>query len=101
MRGPQTFTFYRLWENFKALVRNSTLYHTRGEIESGDFLTSVVTATTVHDFALINTLVECRLLQQASSATLNPRYRCLAPKDVVEICAKTVGITLDEHLVSS
>lgn len=95
LRGPQTFTFYRLWENYKAMLCNSCLFRSPDENDNA----GIVVRTSVNDFALLNTLVECRLIQSASSV-VNPRYRCVAPRSVVEICARTVGIRLEEHLLS-
>ena len=97
LRGPQTFTFYRLWENFKGILKASHVFNERKSAEGLE--ADYVTETSVNDFALINKLVECNLIQRTSS-TMNPRYRCLAARSLVEQCAETVKITLHEFLIS-
>jgi hypothetical protein len=106
LKGPQTFSFYRLWDNFKAMLTCSdlmilrTINSDRAEEKENEDILEMLEPTNAHDFALVNTLVDCHLLQQTSTSVLNPRYRCIAPKRVVDLVARTVCIKLDDHLLT-
>ena len=105
LKGPQTFTFYRLWDNYKAMLTNSDIVNSKllasdRSSEGNDLNTlEMLEPTNANDFAMVNTLVECHLLQQTSSSVLNPRYRCIAPKEMVATCARYAGIKLEDHLL--
>ena len=104
LKGPQTFTFYRLWDNYKAILTNSDIVNskllTSDRSDDSDLnMLEMLEPTNANDFAMVNTLVECHLLQQTSSSVLNPRYRCIAPKEMVATCARFAGIKLEDHLL--
>eukprot|EP00938_MAST-03A_sp_MAST-3A-sp1_P005769 g5769.t1 len=104
LKGPQTFTFYRLWDNYKAMLTNSDIVNskllTSDRSDDSDLnMLEMLEPTNANDFAMVNTLVECHLLQQTSSSVLNPRYRCIAPKEMVATCARFAGIKLEDHLL--